>query len=787
MTQHSQAAGSSAGSGFPSWTFQIPAGVANMGFQIAVYGQDPSTNAWMYWDQATSAYVAFDSGDSGQDKRPLIDATPGRGSYTSAVTFVLNLPATQYLQSGVAAMFIGGSSGIPVSSGVPASPTTTTNADDLYSLFEFTYVEPGGTTTPTLDIDISNVDQVGFTYTVRSSSAPFPLSEVGSTVPQTTLFTQFGKMFPPGNAFNECLSYGQETVGGTARQLRLLAPQDVLQAVTPPNAPSYLAPTGAPTTPEPFAQNTYFYMASETSPAGETAPNPGGVFGGFLLNSSGQPQAAGIDIGWQSGGTPTSYTPTNPSATGINLYRASARAADAGTQPPSPPTTGYGLLTGKTIAEWNAQPGYVFFDDNPGTGTQTPKSSSYGFSALSTWFDRPLQQFFENFTSQQFALYQFNQNNGPNGTLWAGNVADVTPKTGDPITGLKYVDENGKPQSVEATWTWGDGTQTYKVLQLSGNAYDANDYSKTSLAGAGGLTRGEYQGAVVNVYFPYFKGNTGLTSIDLFGGGSYALPDAPSWLSNASNGPGQMVFACAGAFATPNDPDAVAQESSFPVLAKNALTNIQNVIVSALNRGIATGYDFALNPLQYTCLYGLSQAPTTSPKGTLPVGAYTYYLSGTLNDGSETALSWGQTVVLNAASEVTLVWLPQSPALYKQANVYRQAGTGTIELIGTVANSATLLATTFTDTNGPLPPQPTDGAPFVFYPSWDDSSASGFVNSNLFSAFLHQNLSADSTSGISINGLVYGYPFDDQGNFSTNINYGKDIPQSITFQITELS
>jgi hypothetical protein len=359
------------------------------------------------------------------------------------------------LQSGVVAMFIGGSSGIPVSSGVPGSPTATTNPDDLYSLFEFSYIEPSGTTTPTLDIDISNVDQVGFTYTVQSSSgAPFQLSEVGSFVPQTTLFSQFGNLFPAGNPFNECLIYGQETVGGTGQQLRLLAPQDVLQAILPPNAPSYLNPTGAPSTTEPFADNTYFYMASETSPTGETAPNPVGVFGGYLLNSLGTPAASEIAIGWQSGGTPTSYTPMNPSATGINLYRASGPPANApqpgsNTPPPTPPTTGYGLLIGMTIAEWNEQPGYVFLDDNPSIGTQTPKSSSYGFSALSTWFDQPLQQFFEHFTSNQFALYQFNQNNSSNGTLWTGNVVVVTPQTGDSITELTYIDENGQSQSVE--------------------------------------------------------------------------------------------------------------------------------------------------------------------------------------------------------------------------------------------------------------------------------------------------------------------------------------------------
>lgn len=779
--------------GFPTWTFKIPVDVANKGFQIAIYGQDPNTLNWMYWNGST--YTTFSAGDNGQDMAPLINATPTvSGGYTAPVTFTINLPSTQFLQSGVVVMFIGSSSGIPVTAGVPASPTTSTNPNDLYSLFEFTFISKNSA--QELDIDISNVDQVGFTYTVKSSSAPFPLAEVGSSVPQTTVFSQFASAFPTGTPFNECLLYGQE--GGT--QLRILAPQDVLQDITAPNAPSWLSPTGAPVAPDTFAQNTYFYMVSETSATGETAPNPGGVFGGFLLSDTGQPAAAGIDIGWQNKGKTTAYMPVNPSATGLNLYRASGPAANAGTTPPTPPTTGYGLLTSMTISAWNAQQGLTFFDDSTSVESQTPKTSSYGFSALSTWFDSPLQAFFDHYKlipktgpmsslpSHPFTLFQSNQNNGSNGTLWTGSVLNITPNAGDLITGFSYFDEDGNPQSVDATWQWGDGTQVYKVLQLVGNAYDPSNLSKTTLANASGLTKGEYQGTVVNIYFPYFTGNTGLTSITLPDGSTYTLPDAPPWMNNAINGPSQMVFGCAGAFATPNDPDALTQQATFPVLAINALTNIQNVIVSALNRGIATGYNFALKPQQYTCLLSLSQALSTAPaSGGIPAGTYTYYLSGTLNDGSESVLSWSQTIVLTAASTVTLVWLPQSAALYTQVNIYRQKGTGTIELVGTVANTTSSEATTFTDSGQTLPAQPTSGAPFVFYPAWNNSADPNFVNSNLFSAFLHQNLSADPTNGISINGLVYGYPFDDQGSFSTNINYGASIPDSITFEITKLS
>lgn len=41
-------------------------------------------------------------------------------------------------------------------------------------------------------------------------------------------------------------------------------------------------------------------------------------------------------------------------------------------------------------------------------------------------------------------------------------------------------------------------------------------------------------------------------------------------------------------------------------------------------------------------------------------------------------------------------------------------------------------------------------------------------------------------NGISVNGLMDGFPFDDQGNFSTNIDYGLRLPASVTFEIAEL-
>ncbi|MCE9545226.1 MAG: hypothetical protein K8T25_06880 [Planctomycetia bacterium] len=42
--------------------------------------------------------------------------------------------------------------------------------------------------------------------------------------------------------------------------------------------------------------------------------------------------------------------------------------------------------------------------------------------------------------------------------------------------------------------------------------------------------------------------------------------------------------------------------------------------------------------------------------------------------------------------------------------------------------------------------------------------------SNWYAAFLHQNSTTSPATGISINGLAYGFPYDDQGSNAPNIN-----------------
>jgi hypothetical protein len=787
----------------PTWNFNIPPDVAKLGFQIAIFGQKTSDGTdvngeFVYWNG--SAWVQYSGLSTPYSTAPLITLTP--------INSQVSLPAwdpsdtadpyNNYLISGTVVMFIGSNQGVPVSGGLLSVPTVSTNAADTFSLFELTYASNA------YDVDISNVDQVGFTYVVTSSSvngepvdssnpsaAPIPLAQVGSPLDRARLFNRFQSQFPNNSPFNPCYTAG--TVNGN--QNRLVAPQDVLGNIKPPAALKQAGPantSGATLS----TDNTYWYVVTETNQFGETLGSPA-VFGGYLLDKDGNNPAGNnsITIGWYG-----NYVPSNPSATGINFYRALAPKADAptGTELPPNPTTPYHFLQSMSITDFNNLPGQVFIDNGSySTTAMTPPASSYTFSPLSSWFNDPLWDFSNRYSSsgdnQTFSLYQANQAGGPNGTLWTGKVVDVTPNSHDPITALQYVSQKtGQLTSINTKWQdWNDSAQqTYRVLQLVGNAYDGNNLANPNPSS--NLQAGEYEGAVVNIYFPFFQENSSPTVQFDNGAFTYTTPEAPAWLANNSFTPGQMVFACAGVFASdPGDPEAQAQQASFADLSSKAMTNLENVVVSALNRGIATGYTLKLAPQQWVSPIAFSQYPVVTGTSSGQSSNYTYHLSANLpgTEKMETVLSWPLSAQSGPGQSIELKWLPLPANHYQSANIYRLDSLGAMTLVGIVDNS-TGLAQSFTDSFDPstYPPAPVNGAPFNFYPGWKDPSAPGFVNSNLFSAFLHQNYSADPNHGVSINGLCYGYPFDDQGGFSTNINFGTaPTPKTITFAISPLN
>ncbi|MFO0879131.1 MAG: hypothetical protein U0840_17440 [Gemmataceae bacterium] len=683
--------------------FQIPAHVAEMGVQIGLYGQVPPasgpTTQYQYLDSTFNYQLVPTSGSL-----PLITLTNAGGTYNQTQSVSVPLPDTA-INSGAVVMFIGPNSGIIINApsgtyttGTVATPTVNTNPNDIFGLFELNF------TSNSLDVDISEVDQVGFTYTVSfdpSTSAPYPLSQVGSPVDRSTFFQRYKDTFSTTNTeFLAALTLGDGK--------RLLAPQTLLGNIKPPAAPG--AAPDASITGSLDPSRYYYYLLTEYTATGETPASPT-IFGGYL-NPPGQTGLTAIQVILPS-------KPTNQQTIGYNIYRVDvAGNGFNGTITPFP-TTGFGLL--QQVPLTSIPSNFQILDNGsitPNTG-KTPPTSAYGFDPLSTYFTPPLQQFFAHYAQSSGNVFVYNQAPmvGTVGTTWKGSV----------------VTYNG-----------------YSVLQLTGQA------------------GGEFANAVVNIYSPFFASNTNNAS----------LPAMPSWMASAignnTESPSQMVFGCDGVFNTGTvDPDITNQVGTYPSLDK-ATNEIENQIVSAFNRGLATSYNFALAPNQWVAPFQFTAnpAPSSVTGGSLTPGATYYYLMTSVYTDSlgiqhETVTTREVMATLGSSDNaVTLNWGPLPLSTVSTYKIYRGTAPGKEVLVGTVTNTASDPPSQFVD--GTQTSSSTGAAPpYRFY--------SAGSTSNLYSAFLHQNITTNPTTGISINGLVYGYPFDDQGSFSTNVQFPSGV------------
>ena len=715
--------------------FQIPADVANMGVQLGLFGNAPlaqgqSTIEQQYLAEPSAGVYAFQDVPTSGSLALITLANPSTTN-TLPITVSIPIPAQQLL-AGAAVMFVGPNKGVPIqtsggySTGFVAVPTTTTNPNDVFSLFELTNTEPTSGQY-SLDVDISEIDQFGFTYTVTSSNAaPYPLSTVGTSPTRSTFFTEYQNTFTNSNqAFLESLALGQNS---NAQQLRLVAPQTILGTFEK-SGPSLIS-AGAQGTGGNgglTAGTAYYYLITAVSATGETLPSANLAYAGGIVNNT-----SSVVLDWQPyTGIQTGTGQNNPfvsgstATTGYNIYRGVGQAPDgSGAHPPA--------LDQFQLIGTAAGAGTSTFTDPGLTPTsQTPPSNSYGFDPLSTYFTPALNSFFTYYTTHTFTYTQSPQAGGYGDTTFSGTVASIVPDWEPAGTNLPYT-----------------------VLRLTGSG-------------------GEFNGVTFNIYDPLFSTNTN---------GVTGLSPMPSWLSAASSAtetPAQMVFACDGVFATNTiDPDVQnigATNPGVPVGdAQKSIGNIENVIVSAFNRGLATlspnlGPNQWVNPLQFTA------DPTPGSGGALtPNHTYYYVMTSVLTSGGETVPTREVAATLGSGQgSVTLNWAAVDPSVASSFNIYRGTASGQETLIGSVANT-TPPPTSFVDPGGQTPS--TTMPPYQFY--------SPGSTSNLYSAFLHQNSTTNPATGISVNGLVYGYPFDDQGNFSTNIQYPTgNLPTTVTFAL----
>jgi len=300
----------------------------------------------------------------------------------------------------------------------------------------------------------------------------------------------------------------------------------------------------------------------------------------------------------------------------------------------------------------------------------------------------------------------------------------------------------------------------------------------------------EFPGCVVNIYNPRsIQANATINSL-------------PSWMTTGTTAvgnpnwnlfsPSAMVAGAAQAFASNsidpgvNDPTAGTPNAhAGATQLGKAIGEIENVIVSAFSRGIATmpsktavsnapATPALLSPQQF--LAGTSNAPiswTTDPTGknlsggTLTRGTtYLYAVTTVDAAGNETVPTRAVQVQLNSQQNAAqLQWSPTTLPLVAAFRIYRGTSPQNLKLVGQVANSFTGPAAGFTDGDPNNQPPANAGVapPYRFYEAGQTYDA--------VSKFLHEQF---------INGLGYGFAFDDQGNFSTNVEFGANAAPPFT-------
>ena len=405
----------------------------------------------------------------------------------------------------------------------------------------------------------------------------------------------------------------------------------------------------------------------------------------------------------------------DPNTAGYNVYR---YASTNGQTPTT--TSAYSLIAHLYGATTTS---YVDMGAVPqAQQTSVATASNYGFNPLSEYYTDEIEAFFNHYTApNSFVLRS-------NGAVWIGSTVRYTP-----------------------TASWNATGATYTVLQLT---------AQNSPAG-----KQISQGDVLNIYEPLFATNTRFAVS--------GAPPMPSWLEahfDPHESPAQMVFGCNAVFASDKfDPDIRTTD------LRTAIASIENEIVSAYNRGLATSFDVV--PDNWAAFPQMQSTPVVAVDANSQVTtATTYYYAVTaVNVYGETTPSLEVAATLGAGQSAMLNWFNGPNAAPATAyKIYRGTTPDQLTLLYTTASGQ---QTTYTDEGaaasaGAAPPHQ------YFTPG---------STANWYAAIVQTNSLLDPASGVSINGLSYGFPFSDQGGVSTNLMFPIGaVPSDITVNLGSL-
>ncbi|MFM8951622.1 MAG: hypothetical protein ACKOOF_00945 [Planctomycetaceae bacterium] len=643
---------------------------------------------------------------------PNAGSIPGSGMTTAKLT--LPDPAVTGILSGVIVISVGTPVALPVTTksvsnmGVPVnvasvgSPTPATNADDVFGIFEW------GLTSTMLDFDVSEVDQVGFPFSVTTvGTAPpppaDPVNGVGMRQDRAALFQGYKPFietakasYAPATAFLQGRPVVPNIPNG-ARGMRLTAPQDIIGNLqsNPPTAVAAV-PAGGPGT---AGTSAYYWVTALGAGGNESMPSAP------VQGTTTDVQSA-LQISWQE----------YPYATGYNVYWSS----------------GTTLANAQRIAS-NVS-GTSFTDPTPAghakgaSGAAVP-ANNYLYDRLNSYYTSALVDFFAYYAPTGTSVCGVP---GANRIFQLDDQATKTKWTGRTQTGLTIGSQSG-----------------YTALVLTGEA---------------GTWGSQFAGKTIWVVLPLFSSNTNDTSLG-------TLPPFPSNLvSSAVESGSAMVIAGDGVFGSYSA--STDSSFVSPGDSANLSNNIVSAFNRGLTPMRLPGgaWSSVLPPTYWANSPLLNTATPATTGGTLPAGSYRYWITAVDINGTTGHQTTFSNVVEATATagtsssgpnSVALAWtavnFSNAGAVYaKSFNIYRSTqqtdGTwSTPEYRANVPNAVTPV-TNWTDTNAA--PTGTPGPLFTYY--------SPGTASNYYAAYF-------ADPNVSYNGLSYGYPYADKNGQSTNV------------------
>jgi hypothetical protein len=415
---------------------------------------------------------------------PVINLFPSPSSLpasgTTQATITLPDPSQIGLTSGVIVLSVGrpmplqvlgkqvSNAGVEVTVPTVGSPTPGTNANDVFGLFEF------GLTSGSLDFDVSEVDQVGFPFSVTTQGAPPPVpadsvSGVGMRQDRTTLFDGFSTFInntslTSQQAWQFLRGAPNAANAPFAAGTRITAPQDIT-GVLLKNPPTLTAvtPAGSSGT----GATASYWITAIGATGGESMASAG-------ISGTSTSSNAALQLTWSA----------YPYATGYNVYWSASNS----------------VTTAQKIAS-NVQ-GLTYTDASPGihSGTATPPpTSNYLYDPLNSYYTTALQEFFAYYAPTSLT---------PFGIPGAGNTFVLD----DQATATK----------------WTGQTQTGLTIGSAGG------YTALVLTGSQGTWGNTFNGQTIWVVAPFFSSNTGNPSLPPIPDTSTGFPAANSGESPAT-------------------------------------------------------------------------------------------------------------------------------------------------------------------------------------------------------------------------------------------------------------